>query len=161
MLTPTRHCSRIAAILIAASLIAVSAARAQQPPDQLHTATRQELDIVKVLVAQQDAWNAGDLAAYASAYKDSPDTLFVGHQILRGYSTLLEDYRRNYPTKESMGTLNFTGLEIHPLSDTLALCVGGYHLDRSKKAGGSAEGLFSLVLEKTPQGWKILFDHTN
>jgi ketosteroid isomerase-like protein len=161
MLTPTHHRFRIAAILVAVALLAVSAARAQQAPDQLHTASRQELDIVKVLLAQQEAWNAGNLAAYASAYKDSPDTLFVGRQILRGYTPLLEDYRHNYPTKESMGTLNYTGLEVHSLSDTLALCVGGYHLDRSKKAGGSAEGLFSLILEKTSQGWKIVFDHTN
>ena len=35
-----------------------------------------------------------------------------------------------------------------------------YHLDRSKKEGGPADGMFSLVLEKTDQGWKIVLDHT-
>jgi ketosteroid isomerase-like protein len=159
MLTPTHHL-RIA-ILLATALIAAPPIHAQQPPDQLHTATRQELDIVKALIAQQDAWNAGNLTNYLSAYKNSPDILFVGRQILRGYNTLLDDYRKNYPTKESMGTLNFTGIEVHALSDTLAVAVGGYHLDRTKKLGGPAEGLFSLILEKTPQGWKIVLDHTN
>ena len=47
---------------------------AQEPPNPLHTASRQELNIIKVLLAQENAWNKGDLAAFASGYKDSPDT---------------------------------------------------------------------------------------
>ena len=159
MLTPSRNSRFAATLMLAAALIAVPTARAQAP-DQLHTATQQELDIVKLLIAQQKAWNDGDLVAYASAYKDSPDILFVGGQVLRGYASLLEDYRRNYPNKEAMGTLNFTEPEVHPLDANFAICLGKYKLERSKKAGGNAEGLFSLVLEKTPQGWKIVLDHT-
>jgi ketosteroid isomerase-like protein len=49
---------------------------------------------------------------------------------------------------------------VHPLSDTFAVCLGKYHLDRSKREGGPADGMFSLVLEKTDQGWKIVVDHT-
>jgi len=60
-----------------------------------------------------------------------------------------------------MGTLTFTELEAHPLGDTYAICLGRYHLDRSKKEGGAADGMFSLVLEKTSEGWKIVLDHTN
>ena len=59
-----------------------------------------------------------------------------------------------------MGTLTFSELEVHALSDDFAICLGKYHLDRSKKDGGSADGLFSLVLEKTDDGWKIVLDHT-
>jgi ketosteroid isomerase-like protein len=33
-------------------------------------------------------------------------------------------------------------------------------LERGKKEGGNADGLFSLVLEKTDKGWKIIVDHT-
>jgi ketosteroid isomerase-like protein len=51
-------------------------------------------------------------------------------------------------------------LEVHPLSETFAVCLGKYRLDRPKKEGGAAEGLFSLVFEKTDQGWKIVLDHT-
>lgn len=43
-----------------------------QQPDPLHTATRQELNIIKVLIAQENAWNKGDLTAFASGFKDSP-----------------------------------------------------------------------------------------
>ena len=58
-----------------------------------------------------------------------------------------------------MGTLTFSELEVHSLSDNFAICLGKYHLDRAKNDGGNADGVFSLVLE-TEQGWKIVLDHT-
>ena len=142
-------------------------ARAQTPvpveppaPDQLRTLSREELDVVKVLTAQERAWNRGDLEGYASGYKDSPDLLFVGQQISRGFGALVADYKKNYPTKEAMGTLAFSELEPHVLDDDFAVLLGHYHLERSKKGGGPADGFFSLVLEKTAKGWKIVLDHT-
>jgi len=153
--------STMASALVFALLLTPAApAHAQDQPNPLHTATRAELDVVKVVLAQEKAWNDGDLEGYAKGYKDSPDTLFIGKQISRGYAQMLEDYKHNYPTKASMGTLGFSELEVHSLSDTFAICLGKYHLDRSKKEGGPADGLFSLVLEKTDQGWKIVLDHT-
>ena len=140
-----------------------AAARAQAPdvrPDQLHTLSRAELDIIKVLTAQEKAWNRGDLDSFATGYKDSPDTLFVGDQISRGYVQMLQHYHKNYPTKEAMGTLNFAELEPHVLDDKYAVVLGKYHLDRGKKVGGPADGVFSLVFEKTEAGWKIIVDHT-
>jgi ketosteroid isomerase-like protein len=133
------------------------------PPDQsnpLHTASRTELDVVKVLLAQEHAWNLGDVAGYVRAYKDSPDTLFIDKQVTKGFHNILEDYEHNYTTRSSMGTLVFSELEVYPVADTVAICTGRYHLDRGKKDGGPAEGLFSLILEKTPDGWKIVLDHT-
>jgi uncharacterized protein (TIGR02246 family) len=126
----------------------------------LHTATRTELDVVKVVLAQEKAWNAGDVEGYVKGYKDSPDTIFVGKQVSKGYTHILDDYKHDYAARASMGTLAFAELQVHTLSDTFAVCLGKYHLDRSKKEGGSADGLFSLVLEKTDQGWKIVLDHT-
>jgi ketosteroid isomerase-like protein len=46
------------------------------------------------------------------------------------------------------------------MNEKFAVCIGKYHLDRAKKLGGATEGIFSLVLEKTDQGWKIVVDHT-
>ena len=59
-----------------------------------------------------------------------------------------------------MGTLAFSELEVHPLGESFAICIGKYHLERAKKEGGAADGIFSLVLEKTSEGWKIVLDHT-
>jgi ketosteroid isomerase-like protein len=138
----------------------VPAVRAQEGANPLHTATRTELDVAKAVLTQEKAWNAGDIAGYVKGYKDSPDTLFLGRQISRGFSQILEDYEHNYPNRASMGTLTFSELEAHSISDTFAVCIGKYHLDRGKKDGGNADGFFSLVLEKTPDGWKIILDHT-
>jgi uncharacterized protein (TIGR02246 family) len=131
-----------------------------QEPNPLHTASRQELDIIKVLLAQENAWNAGDLAGFAKGYKDAPDTLFINRQISRGYAGLLDSYTHNYPTRASMGTLAFSELEVRTLDENYAVVLGKYKLDRSKKEGGNAEGIFTLVFEKTDKGWKIIIDHT-
>jgi len=131
-----------------------------KPPDQLRVMSREELDVVKVILAQEKAWNAGNIDAYAEAYKDSPDLLFVGSHVSHGYAEMLNDYHHFYPNKESMGTLSYSEIEPHALDDNFAVIVGKYHLERSKKAGGSADGFFSLVLEKTPKGWKIVVDHS-
>jgi ketosteroid isomerase-like protein len=150
-------------LLLLLVVIAVPVARSQDSPDTvspLHTATRQELDIIKVLLAQEAAWNKGDIENFAKAYKDSPDTLFISRQVNRGFAGLVEQYHRDYPTKAAMGTLSFSQLEVHGLDDKFAICIGKYELDRGKKDGGHSEGLFSLVLEKTDQGWKIIVDHT-
>src|ERR1700748_1325775 len=131
-----------------------------QPPDPLHTASRQELNIVKILIAQENAWNKGDLAAFASSFKDSPDTLFITPQVFRGFAGLVDEYKRDYPTRAAMGTLTYSDLEVHPLDENFAIVVGKYRLERSKKDGGNTEGLFSLVVENTDNGWKIVLDHT-
>ena len=77
-----------------------------QTPDPLHTASRQELNIIKVLLAQENAWNKGDLTAFADTFKDSPDTLVITHQVSRGFAGLLDEYKHDYPNKAAMGTLS-------------------------------------------------------
>jgi ketosteroid isomerase-like protein len=159
----TSHRIRPAALALVLLLASAPAA----PPFRLHaqtpnlkTASQLELDVIKVLLRQEAAWNRGDLDAYAEGYKNSPDTLFINNRVQRGYDSMLSEYHHNYPSKDSMGTLAFSDLEVHPLGDSFALCVGRFHLERTKKAGGNAEGLFSLVFEKTPNGWRIVVDHT-
>ena len=132
---------------------------AQQQP-ALHTASQQELDVVKVLLKQEAAWNKGDINKFAEGYKDSPDTLFISRTLSRGYAGMVAEYHQNYPTRAAMGTLAFSELEVHRLDDIFAVCIGKYHLERGKKDGGNAEGIFSLIFEKTEAGWKIVVDHT-
>jgi uncharacterized protein (TIGR02246 family) len=148
--------------LLLALFCATAAARAQssQPTDQLRTLSRDELDVVKVITRQEDAWNKGDLDAFAAAYKNSPDILFVGTHISRGFTEMLAEYKRDYPTKEAMGTLSFSDPEPRVLDEHYAVLVGRYKLERGKKSGGNADGAFSMVLEKTKDGWKIIVDHT-
>ena len=149
----------LAIILFAGALLAAPATYSQDL-QALTTASRDQLDVVKVLLAQQAAWNRGDIAAFAQSYKDAPDTLVVTRQISRGFAGLVEEYRHDYPTKAAMGTLTYAELEARPLDDRFAIVLGKYRLERGKKEGGSVEGMFTMVLEKTAAGWKIILDHT-
>jgi uncharacterized protein (TIGR02246 family) len=154
-----RTCLRSYFGFIAFALVLLTSAVGQSA-NPLHTATREELDVVKVLVAQEDAWNRGDLAGFASGYKDAPDTLFITKQVSRGFAGMLNSYKQNYPDRTAMGTLVFSELEARSLDDNFAVVIGKYHLERTKKGGGNADGIFSLVFEKTEKGWKIVVDHT-
>jgi uncharacterized protein (TIGR02246 family) len=113
-----------------------------------------------VLDKQVADWNRGDLEAFAKGYKNSPDILFMGSRINHGYAQMLEGYRKSYPTKEKMGVLSFTALEVQLLDEHFATVTGNFHLERTEAGGGNSDGYFLLVIEKTPDGWKIVRDDT-
>jgi ketosteroid isomerase-like protein len=114
--------------------------------------------IFAVLNKSADDWNRGDLDAFATSYKNSPDILFIGPTISRGYAQMLAHYKASYNTPEKMGMLTFTHLEVQPLDHRFATATGHFHLDRTPAGGGNADGYFLLVFEKTPTGWKIVRD---
>lgn len=143
--------------LAAPLALAPQAASAQQtlPEPSADAAVR------KVLGEQVEAWNRGDLDAFLKGYSDSEATLFVGKQLVRGYTAIAARYRHTYPTRQTMGELSFAEIEVRPLSKDCASVVGRFSLKRSVEGGGGAEGIFSLIFEKTAQGWKIVLDHTS
>ncbi len=155
---------RLSVVFVAALLLASPLLHAQapeKPPEQLRMLSRDELDMVKVLNAQERAWNQGKIDAYLSGYKNGGDLLFIADgKVTRGFDQLQLDYRRNYATKESMGVLTFSELEPHVVSENFGVVIGKYHIDRNKKMGGPGDGMFSLLFEKTDQGWKIVVAHT-
>jgi len=57
-----------------------------QRPSSDETAIRATFD------KQAADWNRGDLTEFATAYKNSPDILFIGSKISRGYAQMLERY---------------------------------------------------------------------
>ena len=117
--------------------------------------------IKQVLADQVSAWNRGDIDGFMHGYKESPETTFVGKTVQHGWQKVLERYKRNYPTKETMGTLDFSDVEVRMLDSVHAVATGKYHLARSAAGGGEASGVFSLVWEKSADGWKIILDHTS
>ncbi len=114
-----------------------------------------------VMDRQVAAWNRGDLDVFASSYLNSPRVLFVGRDFTRGYAQMLEHYRKGYPTREKMGQLQFSEVEVQLLDPQYANVVGRFHLHRTKEGGGDASGVFTLLFQNTPQGWKIIQDHTS
>lgn len=111
------------------------------------------------LDAQVAAWNRGDIEAYMDGYDRLPDIVFIsGDRVTRGWQTVLERYKKSYDSREKMGTLTFSDLEITILSKDTAIVMGRWHLRRSKD---EPRGRFTLLFRKTKAGWKIVHDHTS
>ena len=112
-----------------------------------------------VLKAQQTAWNRGDVDAFLVGYWQSSELTFSGSNgISRGWDGVLSRYKKNYPDRATMGELNFSDLEVRFLGSDAALVLGKWHLKREM---GDIGGVFSLVWQKFPEGWKIIHDHTS
>jgi ketosteroid isomerase-like protein len=133
--------------------LAVSAAVAAPAPEE--TAIRE------VLVRQQEAWNRGDIPGFMAGYENSPATTFVGAAVTRGYQPVLESYAKRYPTRDAMGKLTFSEVEVHLLGNAHAWAMGRFFLERNAAGGGDKGGRFTLVLKRTKAGWKIVLDHTS
>jgi len=113
-----------------------------------------------VLKAQQAAWNRGDVEAFLIGYWQSPELTFSGSNgVSRGWDGVLARYKKNYPDRESMGELDFSDLEFRFLGANAALVLGKWHLKR--ETAGDIGGVFTLVWQKFPEGWKIIHDHTS
>jgi uncharacterized protein (TIGR02246 family) len=117
--------------------------------------------IRKVLDDQVAAWNKGDFDTFMTGYDNSPDTVFVGKFIQRGWEGVRRDYHARYPTAEKMGKLDFSGIEVKMLGSDYANVVGKFHLSRTAAGGGDASGVFTLLFHITPSGWRIVQDHTS
>jgi ketosteroid isomerase-like protein len=148
-------------ILAALALTFTLAAAHAQAPDQLFTATHEQLDVTKVLLAQEAAWNKGDLDAYLSHYKDAPDTQAILAAPVRGLSNIRAAFHLNFPSRDTMGTLDQSEVEVRELGPDYGLATGKYHLTRPKKFGGDTDGTFMEILQKTPAGWMVIFSQTS
>jgi len=120
-----------------------------------------DADIRKVLDEQTAAWNRGDIPGFMAGYADSESTTFVGTTVTKGHAQVLANYKKRYPTREKMGKLRFSDIEIRPLGPDHAVVLGRFHLDRPAAAGGESTGIFTLVFEKSKGAWKVILDHTS
>ncbi len=114
-----------------------------------------------MLEAQVQAWNRGDLEAFMTGYEDSPETTFVGSEVRKGYQSVLERYRRDYPDRARMGVASFSDIEVRIVREDVAIVIGRFALERPAEQGGAASGIFTLVFAKRGEGWRILLDHTS
>ncbi|PYT65629.1 MAG: DUF4440 domain-containing protein [Acidobacteria bacterium] len=123
-----------------------------------HDADRSAINAV--LKAQQAAWNRGDVDAFLVGYWQSPELTFSGSNgVSRGWDGVLARYKKNYPDRATMGELDFSDLEFRFLAPNAALVLGKWHLKR--ETAGDIGGVFTLVWQKFPEGWKIIHDHTS
>jgi len=129
-------------------------------PVNAQTSNEKALAAIRaVMDAQRDAWNKGDVEGYMDGYDRSDKTVFVsGDTVTRGWQTVLERYKKGYNTREKMGQLTFSDLDITLLSKDTAVVIGRWLL---KRESDEPHGRFTLIFKKTKQGWRIIHDHTS
>lgn len=118
-----------------------------------------EAQVRAVLEQQVREWNEGNLAGFMETYAKSERIRFAsGGDISLGWQTVFDRYRKKYGDRAAMGTLTFSDLEISMLAPDAALSFGRWQLKRDKD---QPSGLFTLLLRKRPEGWRIVHDHTS
>jgi ketosteroid isomerase-like protein len=115
------------------------------------------MEIRAVMEAQQSAWNRGDVEGFMEGYERAESTTFVsGDELTRGWQTVLARYKQRYNSREQMGVLDFSDLDVQLLSASYAIVDGRWRLTR----GDSLHGRFTLIFRKTNDQWRIIHDTT-
>lgn len=116
--------------------------------------------IANLLADQVVAWNRGDLEGFMAGYWKSPELTFSsGKDRTKGWQATIERYRKSYQAEgKEMGKLTFSEIETEVLSPEAAYVRGRWQLETSK---GKPGGLFTLIVKKMPEGWRIVHDHTS
>lgn len=115
--------------------------------------------IKKVIDRQQVCWNNGDIDGFMKGYWNSKKLIFTSlkHKPAYGWNNTLERYRNSYPTRESMGKVNFEILNLKLTSNSTSTMKGKWELIREND---NPSGLFWLDINKFEKEWLITKDST-
>lgn len=151
-------------VLFAASALLLLPACAQNakgpaPISTGQTSKQSEVgQIESLLMAQDKAWNVGDIDAFMDGYLRSPDLRFAsGGTVTHGWKETNRRYHERYNTREKMGRLTTSDYEIKLLGPDVAVAHGRWRLDL---ADSTPSGLYTLILHKIDGQWKIASDTT-
>jgi ketosteroid isomerase-like protein len=116
--------------------------------------------VTATLEAQVAAWNREDIAGFMDKYARSDQLVFTsGGKIRRGWQATYDAFRTKYATAPgTMGQLQFEVLQIDPAGADGCVVLGRWTL---VSGAHPATGIFSVVLERQSQGWRVIHDHTS
>jgi beta-aspartyl-peptidase (threonine type) len=153
---PNLFLRRVIVTALAAGLTSGVLFAATEIPEH---SSKDDSAIRAVMAAQVAAWNRGDVDGFMNGYARSGATEFVGgDKLTRGWQTVRDRYKKKYDSREKMGTLRFSELKITPLSSDAALVIGRWRL---MLKSDQPHGRFTLLFRRTPEGWRIVHDHTS
>lgn len=127
------------------------------------------LDVLKVMEnmkIQENSWNKGDVKGFMDFYWNNDSLKFIGSKgITYGWQKTLDNYLKGYPTKEAMGILNFTIIEVTQLSEESIYVIGKWEIKKDSSTGSETSkptgGHFTLLWKKIKAQWVIVADHTS
>lgn len=144
--------SKLALVLVAVAVLVLAAGCREEE-------ALVEDEVLKTVLAGEAWWNEGSIEGYMETYWKSPDLRFAGGgTVTYGWQETLDRYLERYPDRAAMGRLVFTDLDITVLTNDAALVFGAWRLERGDD---QPHGLFTLLLRRFDEGWRIVADHTS
>lgn len=147
------------ALLLCGFLAGADRVHAAEPAAPQADWSADEAQIRALSQASADAWNQGDLKGHLAVYTDDM-TFMTGKGPRPGVAPLEKSFAEKYfKNGRPKQTLGFTDRVLRRLGPDAVLETGRYVLS----GGGEPEqsGWFTLVWVRTPQGWRILHDHSS
>ena len=118
-------------------------------------------EINDLMYEQEESWNKGNIEDFMKKYWKNDSLIFIGKSgINYGWNKTTSNYKKSYPSRNSMGLLHFNNIKCLPINDTTHIISGQWNisrLDSSKNVGG----YYSLMWIKKEDGWRIVYDHTS
>ena len=118
-------------------------------------------EINELMYEQEESWNKGNIEDFMKKYWKNDSLIFIVKSgINYGWNKTTRNYKRAYPSRNSMGLLHFNNIKCLPINDTTHIISGQWNisrLDSSKNVGG----YYSLMWIKKEDGWRIVYDHTS
>lgn len=123
-----------------------------------HDISAAEKEIQSILTSQKAAWNEKNIEGFMEDYWKSENFTFQsGNNRLHGWETLLNRYKQSYSGK-NWAELDFSDIQVKIIGKDYAFALGRYKLTSQDS---SKEGLFTIILQRMPDGWKIIHDHSS
>jgi uncharacterized protein (TIGR02246 family) len=145
-------------VFVMVLLAGAAACATAQPAPRAGGGAQQEIEAVLQTSAQ--AWNRGDLDGFLLPYLNSPQTTYIARDVIRGVPAIRESYATSwFRGGAPAGQLAYDRIEVRPLGRDYALALGHWTVARASQPPLS--GIFSLTFMRTPQGWRIIHDHSS
>ena len=120
---------------------------------------KEKQEITALLNKQVEAWNEGNIEKFMETYWHSDKLVFVGsHGPTYGWQATLDNYKKGYPDKKTMGHLEFKILDISKIDKNTVFVIGKFDVTRE---AGELKGTFTLVVQKKQGKWVIISDYSS
>jgi uncharacterized protein (TIGR02246 family) len=142
--------------------IALTLALAAQAVGQAQTAGDQRQEVVAFVNAYIEAANRSDMSSVADAYAKRPDVIRVKNGVVtQGWEAIRNQVAR-VRRSATADRVSAGVVEVMSLDATVALAVVPYVVTVNTQQGAQQiRGTMSLLVQKTPDGWHIIHDHTS
>ncbi len=117
-------------------------------------------EIAVLLDSGAVAWNRGDLDGFVATYAAESSTTFIADgEVRHGFDWIRENYASSFEPRADRDSLRFEDIETRALGSHYALATAHYVLFRGASVTDS--GIFTLILRRDIDGWKMIHDHTS